>query len=202
VTKEADVVISRKALSAYILFLLKCPGAPTGQDGRIHYPGPLGMIAFLNHFEAPAHVEAAVVLVSAELAGQRMLADEKLLKNELHIKTLCHKAVALARQVGPNVPHVGKSTFTPYLHRICQVLEAEIRTEAVLVICALIWQLCEQIRHAVDVFEEANPGWRDLMMTIIESLDKHDHPATDLVSEQVLQLLEPGTDQELASAAR
>ena len=188
-TRHAEVVLSRKAHAVLTMFWSARPGRPCDENG-VYYPGPLGMIAFLNHFRAPPHVEAAVVIVSAELAGQPMLKDHDRLKNEKQIKQpLCPQAVDLAKQVGPNMPQVGRRTFTPYLHRLCQVMESRVTSETVLVVCALLWQFCAQIQHMVDVFDQTNPGWRELMQTLLLSLEKHEHPAVDLVSDQIEQLL-------------
>ena len=176
---EPEAAIAQEAREAFCLFLQSELGPPTDSHGRIRYPDVFGVLQFLNQVKAPGHVQAAAIMVCYNMAGGPPLEYEE------RLRMLGYQGQGLVDiRLRPGADRV---SVEDRIHEFCQTLDSRLRSDRLLLVCALVSQLLKQIKLNL-----AQPGscLHDLLRLMHDQLIKFPHQAAQMTRDKIIGLLE------------
>lgn len=176
---ESEVTIAQEARAAFCLFLQSNLGPPTDRQGQIRYPDVFGVIRFLNQANAPGHVQAAAIMVCYNMAGGPLLDYEK------RLGLVSRRGLGLVNvSVRPGAERV---LIEDRIHEFCQTLDTGPREDRLLLTCALIAQLLEQIKINIS---QIGSRLRDYLSLMHDQLIKFSDKVADKTRHLITQVLE------------
>ena len=183
-----EVQIATEAREAFCLFLTSGVGPPTDQEGQIKYPCILGVLGFLNQWQAPDQLQAAAIIVCYDFAGAPRL-DLK-----VRSRILGPKARVAARFFSFQAD-VGQMAFDDKIHRLCQLLDRRLSQDCLMVLSAIVSQLCQQIKLSGLRLSKASD---DLLTLLHDNLARFQEEATDQARTLVAGLIDPNQTRVVA----